>query len=78
MELKGCSAETLCPVRADASSRNKDSACEVRSKYIREEVKMGISWSADHHVAKGAELSAFMETWCGYLEQLEQMIADGV
>ena len=76
--MKGCSVETSCPVRADASSRNKDSACEVRSKYIREEVKMGVSWLADHRVAEGAELSAFVETWRGYLEQLERMIADGV
>ena len=41
-------------------------------------LKMGVSWSADHRVVEGAELAAFMETWRGYVEQPERMIAEGV
>jgi 2-oxoisovalerate dehydrogenase E2 component (dihydrolipoyl transacylase) len=41
-------------------------------------LKMGISWSADHRVVEGAELAAFVETWRGYVEQPERMIAEGV
>ncbi|KAI0292236.1 CoA-dependent acyltransferase [Multifurca ochricompacta] len=41
-------------------------------------LKLGISWSADHRVIEGAELAAFVETWRGYVEQPERMIAEGV
>ena len=41
-------------------------------------LKMGVSWSADHRVVEGAELAAFVETWRGYVEQPERMIAEGV
>jgi 2-oxoisovalerate dehydrogenase E2 component (dihydrolipoyl transacylase) len=41
-------------------------------------LKMGISWAADHRVVEGAELAAFVETWRGYVEQPERMIAEGV
>ncbi len=39
-------------------------------------LKMGVSWVADH-VVEGAELAAFVETWCGYIKQPEWMIAEG-
>jgi 2-oxoisovalerate dehydrogenase E2 component (dihydrolipoyl transacylase) len=35
-------------------------------------LKLGISW---HRVVEGAELAAFVETWRGYVEQPERMIA---
>ncbi|KAI0045826.1 CoA-dependent acyltransferase [Auriscalpium vulgare] len=41
-------------------------------------LKMGVSWAADHRVVEGAELAAFVETWRGYVEHPERMIADGV
>ncbi|KAI9448761.1 CoA-dependent acyltransferase [Russula earlei] len=41
-------------------------------------LRMGISWSADHRVVEGAELAAFVETWRGYVEQPERMIAEGI
>ncbi|KAH9020738.1 CoA-dependent acyltransferase [Lactarius hengduanensis] len=41
-------------------------------------LKMGVSWAADHRVVEGAELAAFVETWRGYVEQPERMIAEGV
>ena len=41
-------------------------------------LKMSVSWSADHRVVEGAELAAFVETWRGYVEQPERMIAEGV
>lgn len=41
-------------------------------------LRMGVSWSADHRVVEGAELAAFVETWRGYVEQPERMIAEGV
>jgi 2-oxoisovalerate dehydrogenase E2 component (dihydrolipoyl transacylase) len=41
-------------------------------------LKLGISWAADHRVVEGAELAAFVETWRGYVEQPERMIAESV
>jgi 2-oxoisovalerate dehydrogenase E2 component (dihydrolipoyl transacylase) len=41
-------------------------------------LKLGISWSADHRVVEGAELAAFVETWRGYVERPERMVAEGV
>ncbi|KAH9053708.1 CoA-dependent acyltransferase [Lactarius vividus] len=41
-------------------------------------LKMVVSWAADHRVVEGAELAAFVETWRGYVEQPERMIAEGV
>jgi 2-oxoisovalerate dehydrogenase E2 component (dihydrolipoyl transacylase) len=41
-------------------------------------LKLGISWSVDHRVVDGVELAAFVETWRGYVEQPERMIAEGV
>jgi 2-oxoisovalerate dehydrogenase E2 component (dihydrolipoyl transacylase) len=42
-------------------------------------LKLGISSSADHRVVEAAELAAFVETWQGwYVEQPEQMIAEGI
>jgi 2-oxoisovalerate dehydrogenase E2 component (dihydrolipoyl transacylase) len=41
-------------------------------------LRMGVSWSADHRVVEGAELAAFVETWRGYVERPERMIAEGV
>ena len=41
-------------------------------------LKLGVSWAADHRVVEGAELAAFVETWRGYVEQPERMIAEGV
>jgi 2-oxoisovalerate dehydrogenase E2 component (dihydrolipoyl transacylase) len=39
---------------------------------------LGVSWAADHRVVEGAEMAAFVETWRGYVEQPERMIAEGV
>ncbi|EGN92938.1 hypothetical protein SERLA73DRAFT_98510 [Serpula lacrymans var. lacrymans S7.3] len=41
-------------------------------------LKVGVSWSADHRVLEGAELAAFVETWRGYVEAPERLIAEGV
>lgn len=41
-------------------------------------LKVGVSWSADHRVVEGAELAAFVETWRGWVENPQRMIADGV
>ncbi|KAI0319888.1 2-oxoacid dehydrogenases acyltransferase-domain-containing protein [Amylostereum chailletii] len=41
-------------------------------------LKIGVSWSADHRVVEGAELAAFVETWRGYVERPERLIAEGV
>ncbi|KAF8234838.1 CoA-dependent acyltransferase [Tricholoma matsutake] len=41
-------------------------------------LKMGVSWSADHRVVEGAELAAFVESWRGYVEAPERLIADSV
>ncbi|KAL0058467.1 hypothetical protein AAF712_014853 [Marasmius tenuissimus] len=41
-------------------------------------LKVGVSWSADHRVVEGAELAAFVETWRGYVEKPEKLIASGV
>lgn len=41
-------------------------------------LKIGVSWSADHRVVEGAEMAAFCETWRGYVESPERMIAEGV
>lgn len=40
-------------------------------------LKVGVSWSADHRVVEGAELAAFVETWRGWVENPQRMIADG-
>jgi hypothetical protein len=37
-------------------------------------LKLGISWLAGRRAMEGAELAAFVETWRGYIEQLERMI----
>jgi len=41
-------------------------------------LRVGVSWSADHRVVEGAELAAFVETWRGYVEHPERLIADSV
>ena len=41
-------------------------------------LKLGMSWSADHRVVEGAELVAFMETWRGWVEAPQRLIADSV
>ena len=41
-------------------------------------LKIGVSWSADHRVVEGAELAAFVETWRGWAENPQRMIAHGV
>jgi len=38
---------------------------------------VGVSWNADHRVVEGAELAAFVESWRGWVEHPERMIADG-
>ncbi|KAF9643898.1 CoA-dependent acyltransferase [Thelephora ganbajun] len=52
-------------------SRNENGQGERR-------LKVGVSWSADHRVVEGAELAAFVETWRGWVENPQRMIADGV
>jgi len=39
-------------------------------------LKVGVSWSADRQVVEGAGLAAFVETWEGWVESLQRMIAD--
>ncbi|KAG6809548.1 hypothetical protein H0H92_015846 [Tricholoma furcatifolium] len=41
-------------------------------------LKLGVSWSADHRVVEGAELAAFVESWRGWVEAPERLIAEGV
>ncbi|KAI0285516.1 2-oxoacid dehydrogenases acyltransferase-domain-containing protein [Russula brevipes] len=41
-------------------------------------LRIGVGWAADHRVVEGAELAAFVETWRGYVERPERMIAEGV
>lgn len=41
-------------------------------------LKVDVSWSADHRVVEGAELGAFVETWRGWAENPERLIAEGV
>ena len=41
-------------------------------------LKVDVSWSADHRVVEGAELAAFVETWRGWVENPERLIAEGV
>lgn len=41
-------------------------------------LKVDVSWSADHRVVEGAELAAFMETWRGWVENPERLIAEAV
>ncbi|KAH0838878.1 CoA-dependent acyltransferase [Lanmaoa asiatica] len=41
-------------------------------------LKVDVSWSADHRVVEGAELAAFVETWRGWVESPERLIAEGV
>ena len=41
-------------------------------------LKVDISWSADHRVVEGAELAAFVETWRGWVENPERLIAEAV
>ena len=49
-----------------------------RSEKGERRLKVGVSWSADHRVVEGAELAAFVETWRGWVENPQRMIADGV
>lgn len=39
-------------------------------------LKLPISWSADHRVVEGAELAAFVETWRGYVERPQRLVAE--
>lgn len=39
-------------------------------------LKIDVSWSADHRVVEGAELAAFVETWRGWVENPERLIAE--
>ena len=41
-------------------------------------LKVGVSWSADHRVVEGAELAAFVESWRGYVEVPERLIAESI
>ncbi|KAL4064769.1 2-oxoacid dehydrogenases acyltransferase-domain-containing protein [Scleroderma yunnanense] len=41
-------------------------------------LKIDVSWSADHRVVEGAELAAFVETWRGWVENPERLIAEAV
>jgi len=41
-------------------------------------LKVDVSWSADHRVVEGAELAAFVETWRGWVENPERLVAEGV
>ncbi|KAG6816569.1 hypothetical protein H0H87_004929 [Tephrocybe sp. NHM501043] len=41
-------------------------------------LKLGVSWSADHRVVEGAELAAFVESWRGWVEAPERLIAEGL
>ncbi|KAG9310499.1 2-oxoacid dehydrogenase acyltransferase [Chiua virens] len=41
-------------------------------------LKVDVSWSADHRVVEGAELAAFVETWRGWIENPERLVAEGV
>jgi len=41
-------------------------------------LKVGVSWSADHRVVEGAELAAFVESWRGWVENPQRLIADSV
>ena len=41
-------------------------------------MKVGISWSVDHRIVEGAELTAFVEAWRGWVENPQRMTADGV
>ncbi|KAF9218941.1 CoA-dependent acyltransferase [Gyrodon lividus] len=41
-------------------------------------LKVDVSWSADHRVVEGAELAAFVETWRGWVENPERLIAEAV
>ncbi|KAI6020971.1 CoA-dependent acyltransferase [Pisolithus microcarpus] len=38
-------------------------------------LKIDVSWSVDHRVVEGAELAAFVETWRGWVENPERLIA---
>ncbi|KAI6028965.1 CoA-dependent acyltransferase [Pisolithus marmoratus] len=41
-------------------------------------LKIDVSWSADHRVIEGAELAAFVETWRGWVENPERLIAEAI
>ncbi|KAF8629017.1 hypothetical protein AX17_005873 [Amanita inopinata Kibby_2008] len=43
-----------------------------------ERLKIAVSWSADHRVVEGAELAAFVESWRGWVEVPERLIAEGI
>ncbi|KAG6330380.1 hypothetical protein ID866_8710 [Astraeus odoratus] len=40
-------------------------------------LKVDVSWSVDHRVVEGAELAAFVETWRGWVENPERLVAEG-
>ncbi|EMD41484.1 hypothetical protein CERSUDRAFT_110051 [Gelatoporia subvermispora B] len=41
-------------------------------------LKVGISWSADHRIVEGAELIAFSESWKGWVQSPQRLLADSV
>ncbi|PPQ83842.1 hypothetical protein CVT25_000901 [Psilocybe cyanescens] len=41
-------------------------------------LKLGVSWSGDHRVVEGAELAAFVESWRGFVEVPQRLIAEGI
>ncbi|KAF9236922.1 2-oxoacid dehydrogenase acyltransferase [Melanogaster broomeanus] len=59
--------------------RFSDEFCPPGASILGERrLKVDVSWSADHRVVEGAELAAFVETWRGWVENPERLIAEGV
>ncbi|KAF8588522.1 CoA-dependent acyltransferase [Ramaria rubella] len=42
------------------------------------QLRVGVSWSADHRVVEGAEMVAFVEAWRSWVEHPERLIADAI
>ncbi|KAF8123119.1 CoA-dependent acyltransferase [Boletus edulis] len=55
-----------------------DEVWDADSECGERRLKVDVSWSADHRVVEGAELAAFVETWRGWVEKPERVIAEGV
>ena len=55
-----------------------DEAWDVTEGRGERRLKVDVSWSADHRVVEGAELAAFVETWRGWVENPERLIAEGL
>jgi 2-oxoisovalerate dehydrogenase E2 component (dihydrolipoyl transacylase) len=56
-----------------------------RARWVRDEerdgerrLQVGVSWSADHRIVEGAELAAFVESWRGWVEQPERLVAERI